>query len=264
MMDAAKRPTDIAGMKPVPAHYLGVWQRRLLESPSASDSASRVYWLQTPLWHADLRIPANRPDFGDVSSLPECSAAQLAWLATQQGFVGITQVEDTRCTWQRQADFQPDSGKRDIGHMTFCGDRVIETGAEAEYLEIWQHLPESRGECAALQLENEYGTSARHPTWLLWAGAYFVYVRARRHPLPAAGNLSQLIDKSQPSRSQLLDWLDFEISFGRRTGPDAWRIERSTLPFREGKRIVQPDDLQQLDSRTLFETTAGRRWQILD
>ncbi|BCB25304.1 hypothetical protein SKTS_01900 [Sulfurimicrobium lacus] len=251
-------------MTPVPAQYLGVWQRRLLETPAARDTTSQVYWLQTSLWHADLRIPAKRPDFGRITRLDQCSDGQLAWLASQQSFAGITQVLDTRCTWQRHADYQPDNGCRDIGLMTFTGDRVIETGAEADYLEIWQHLPESRGECVALQLESEYGTTAQRPTWLLWAGAYFVYVRARPQPLPAADHFSQLIAKSQPSRSQLLDWLDFEISFGRRSGTTPWRIERSTLPFREGKRIVQPDGLQRLDSRTLFETEAGRRWRVLD
>lgn len=251
-------------MTALPAHYLGVWQRRLLESPAERDSASQVYWLQTARWHADLRIPAGRPDFGGVSRLDQCSAEQLAWLATQQGFAGITRVQDTRCTWQRHADFQPDNGSRDIGHMTFCGDRVVETGAEADYLEIWQRLPDSRGACAALQLESEYGTPPQRPTWLLWAGEYFAYVRARSEPLPAAANLGQLIAEIRPARSQLLDWLDFEISFGRRSGADPWRIERSTLPFREGRRIARPDGLQPLDSRTLFETEAGRRWRILD
>lgn len=251
-------------MTTVPAHYLGVWQRRLLETPTLHDDTTQVFWLQTALWHADLRIPANRPDFGRASRLDQCSDAQLAWLATQQGFAGITQVQDTRCTWQRHTDFQPDTGRRDIGLMTFTGDRVIETGAEADYLEIWQHLPESRGACAALQLESEYGAPAQRPTWLLWAGDYFVYVRARPQSLPAAANLSRLIAESSPSRNQLLDWLDFELSLGRRGGANPWRIERSTLPFREGKHIVQPDGLQRLDSRTLFETEAGRRWRILD
>jgi hypothetical protein len=251
-------------MKPVPTHYRGVWQRHLLETPSLRDDTTQVFWLQTGRWHADLRIPAGRPDFSRITKLEQCNDRQLAWLATQQGFAGITQVQDTRCTWQRHADFQPDSGKRDIGLMTFTGDRVIETGAEADYLEIWQHLPESRGECAALQLESEYGVTAHRPTWLLWAGEYFVYVRARPQPLPSAASLSQLIAEARPARSQLLDWLDFEISFGRITGSRAWQIELSTLPFRQGEWIMRPDDLQRLDGQSAMEASAERRWKILD
>ena len=251
-------------MKPVPADYLGVWQRHLLETPLMRDDSTKVFWLQTERWHADLRIPVGRPDFGHISRLDQCGDAQLSWLATQQGFVGITQVLDTRCTWQRHIDFQPESGRRDIGLMAFCGDQVVETGVEAEYMEIWQHLPDSRGEYIALQLEEENGAAAQRPTWLLWAGEYFVYVRARSHPLPAASNLSQLIAATRPSHAQLLDWLDFEISFGRRTGSRAWHIELSTLPFREGERIVQPDDLQWLDNQIVIETAAERRWHVLD
>jgi hypothetical protein len=37
------------------------------------------------------------------------------------------------------------------------------------------------------------------------------------------------------STSTLRELLDFEISFGRTASPDAWRIELSTFPWREGE-----------------------------
>lgn len=94
-----------------------------------------MLWLQTPHWYAD-HPPADRPDFTGVTSLAECDDTQLAWLATQQGFRGVTQVDGEHCTWHRQMDIQPADGSRDTGRMIIEGERMIETGTEAGYVEI--------------------------------------------------------------------------------------------------------------------------------
>jgi len=249
---------------PVPGAYLGVWRRSLLETAELRDERSHVFWLQTPHWHADLRIPAGRPDFSGVSCLAECNESQLAWLARQQGFCGVTQVDGDRCTWHRQMDFQPANGSRDIGRMVFDGERVTETGIEADYLEIWERLPPSRGGTAALELVVEAGERPARPTWLLVAGDCFMYVRGRAQPLPAATDLSRLIARTQPSHSQVLDWLDVEISFGYRKGPTPWRIEHSTLPFREETFLTRPSAIQRLGYQIAVEGSNERRWRILD
>lgn len=249
---------------PVPADYLGVWQRSLLETPVARDTTSRVLWLQTPRWHADLRIPAGRPDFSGVSCLAECDDAQLAWLATQQGFCGVTQVDGERCTWHRQMDIQPASGSRDTGRMHFDGERVAETGIEADYLEIWERLPQSRGSAAALELVAESSRPPDRPTWLLVAGDCFMFVRGRSTRLPRAADLSSLIAHARPDRKQLLAWLDIEISFGHRNGPTPWNIEHSTLPFREGQCITCPGALRRHGHQLVVEGNGTRRWMILD
>jgi len=249
---------------PVPAAYLGVWQRSLLQTPAARDTTSRVLWLQTPRWHADLRIPAGRPDFTGVTSLTECDDAQLAWLATQQGFCGVTQVDGERCTWHRQIDIQPADGSRDTGRMIIDGERMTETGIEADYLEIWERLPHSRGGVAALELAAELGCPPTRPTWLLVAGDCFMFVRGRTAHLPRAANLTTLIAQARPDREQLLAWLDIEISFGRRSGAVPWRIEHSTLPFREGQCVTSPGALQRRGHQRVVEGRGERRWMILD
>lgn len=249
---------------PVPDPYLGVWRRTLLETASARDEHSQVWWLQTPRWHADLRLPAGRPDFSGVTRLAECNDVQLAWLATQQGFCGVTQVDGEQCTWHRQMDFQPANGNRDIGRMVFDGERVIETGVEADYREIWERLPPSRGSSAALELLVEDSESPPRPTWLLVAGDCFFYVRGRAQPLPGATDLPSLISRAHPSRSQLVEWLNVEISFGHRSGPAAWRIEYSTLPFREGQVVTRPGAIQRRGHQIAVEGNNERRWMILD
>ncbi|MDP1929650.1 MAG: hypothetical protein Q8K62_14180 [Thiobacillus sp.] len=255
---------------PVPDAYLGVWNRTLLETASARDERSQVWWLQTPRWHADLRIPAGRPDFSGITRLAECDDTQLAWLATQQGFCGVTQVDGDDCTWHRQLDFQPANGSRDMGHMAFDGERVIETGVDADYLEIWERLPHSRGGTAALELLVEGGELPARPAWILVAGDCFIHVRGRAHPLPGIAHLnnvfdlSSLIARTRPSRARLLDWLNVEISFGHRNGPAPWRIERSTLPFREGQFVTRPGALQRRGHQLVVEGSNERRWLILD
>jgi hypothetical protein len=249
---------------PVPDAYLGVWNRTLLETPNRRDECSLVMWLQTPRWHADLRIPAERPDFSGVNHLTDCDDEQLAWLARQQGFCGFTKVEGERCTWHRQLDFQPANGSRDIGRMVFDGERVIETGVESDYLEIWERLPHSRGGTAALELVVERSELPSRPAWLFVAGDCFMFVRGRAHSLPNAIDLSSLIVQVRPSRAQLLDWLNVEISFGHRSGATPWRIEHSTLPFREGQVITHPGAIQRRGHQIAVEGNNERRWMILD
>lgn len=182
-----------AAPAPVPNAYLGVWRRSLLETADLRDTHSHVFWLQTPRWHADLRLPTGRPDFSGVRSLAECSEIQLAWLARQQGFCGVTQIDSTHCTWHRQMDFQPANGSRDIGRMVFDGECLTETGIETDYLETWERLPPSRGGTAALELVMEAGEPPICPTWLLVAGACFMYVQGRPYPLSDAPDLPHLI-----------------------------------------------------------------------
>ncbi|OGU36973.1 MAG: hypothetical protein A2199_03755 [Hydrogenophilales bacterium RIFOXYA1_FULL_63_33] len=253
-----------AAPAPVPNAYLGVWRRSLLETADLRDTHSHVFWLQTPRWHADLRLPAGRPDFSGVRSLAECSEVQLAWLARQQGFCGVTQIDGTRCTWHRQMDFQPANGSRDIGRMVFDGERLTETGIETDYLETWERLPPSRGGTAALELVMEAGEPPIRPTWLLVAGACFMYVQGRSYPLSDAPDLPHLIARMQPSHAQLLDWLNVEISFGYRMGPNPWRIEHSTLPFREETFLTRPGAIRRLGYQIAVEGSRERRWRILD
>ena len=95
------------------------------------DRSTAVWWLQTPHWHADLRIPAGRPDFGAVRSLHDCSEAQLRWLLTQEGFAGLTVVDGVaeagiaRCRWLRRID-HAESRVADVGGLRFDAEGRLE------------------------------------------------------------------------------------------------------------------------------------------
>jgi hypothetical protein len=222
-------------LKSVPAQYLGVWRRTLLEQQGSQDTSSLVLWMQTHQQHADIRIPISRPDFSNCESLLDCSAEQLRWLATQQGFAGTTEVNSTTCQWYREFDFQPTNGSRDIGEMAFDGsDTLLETGVDAPYFEVWKKVEYSHLNISTHQVSGEDRHGIATPARLLIAGNHFAYVRPRNADLPQASSLQMVFDKHYQSMRTLLDWLDFEISFGEIVDHITGLIQHSTLPFREG------------------------------
>lgn len=249
----------------VPPRYRGVWQRTLLRTGDMNDTTSTVFWLQTAQWHADIRIPAQRPDFSSVDCFAACSPAQLAWLAGQQGFAGVTTVSATlpkeTCRWRRLIDFQPPGTYEDAGHLSFKPTRLVETGAHADYLEHWCRLPDTGNGFVVLRKSAGDGALASPAEFLMVAGDYVMHVRDRAREWPRAvrpgTTLSELI------RPEHVEWLDLEISFGERI-ESGWRVRHSTLPWREGRSV----DLQMQWAEEGFVTMlwdgVPAQWQILE
>ena len=212
---------------PIPDRYHGVWQRTLLETPEGRDTTTWVHWLQTGLWHGDLRVPA------------DADRHTPAGRAQQQGFGGTTEI--TRpdpalpevCTWQRCIDLQPPRSTPDAGHMVFeTPERVIETGIHGSYLEVWERLPGSTGQRIALAALNAAGEPTAQR--LLVSGQYLMHLRPRatRWPADTAPDetLAQVVQRHAAEADALLD---FEIAFGIwRDG--AWAVARASLPALEG------------------------------
>jgi Protein HRI1 len=225
----------------VPTNYMGVWKRELLETASSKDDTSLVLWMQTQQYHIDIRIPANCPPLPPVSNVEDYTNEELLELATQQGFAGITQViastvtSSDICQWHREIDFQPQTAARDIGKMVFTDENtVIETGLDSPYLELWRRLSGSQKPVSFTFVVGKNREGLDAPAYLMRAGKYVAYARSRNNTLPKADSLLACIQTQQPSRVQLLDWLDMEISFGEMLDGKHWEIKHSTLPFKEG------------------------------
>lgn len=193
--------------EPVPDAYRGVWQRTLLETPEGRDTTTRVHWLQTGGWHADLRVPA-----GVDPATPE-GRAQL------QGFCGLTRItpgasgQPDVCTWHRRWDVQPPRSTPDAGYMVFeTSECVIETGVHGRYLEVWERLPGSTGPCAAVAELDAEGKATGLMRFT--AGRYTLTVRPRRATWPADlrpdETLAELVQR-HPAEADAL--LDFELVF---------------------------------------------------
>lgn len=237
---------------PVPPALRCVWRRSLLRAPGcADDTTTTVLWLQAARWHADIRIPAGRPDFSGVQSLSDCSDAQLAWLATQRGFAGVTTVDlrTQQTNWLRVVDFQPPSALPDAGYMELSHDMLIETGVHADYIEHWHRVPLTDNGYAVLRR-----VDAAEPTLLMTAGPMVMQVRSRSVDFGAQGWAS-----GEPLRRQL----DFDISCGVRNAR-GWQVQHSTLPWLEGQQ--RDVDLTELGGGRICLTIdrVPSQWEVLE
>lgn len=222
----------------VPQPYLGMWRRSLLEQAGVKDTTTTVLVIQTEQYHADIRVPAHRPAFDDINCLEGCTSDQLSWLATQQGFTGITQINGNVSQWLRDHDYQPFNHQRDIGEMHFeSNDVLIETGVDAEYLEVWERVPDSHRNLTFKQVSGENRHGEKVPARLFTANKAFAYIRPRTAQLPIAASMVEAIKQHEPSPEKLFDWLDFEISFGEIQDKTHGVITLSTLPFKEGNKV---------------------------
>ncbi len=215
----------------IPDRYHGVWQRTLLETPEGRDTTTWVHWLQTGLWHGDLRVPV------------DADRTTSAGRAQQQGFAGITAItrpdaaQPEVCTWQRTIDFQPPRSTPDAGHMVFeTSERVIETGIHGTYLEVWERLPGSVGQRIALAALDATGEPTAER--LLVSGHYLVHLRPRtaRWPADTAADdtLAEVVQR-HPDEAEAL--LDFAIALG--TWSDGlWTVKRATLPALDGRTFA--------------------------
>lgn len=229
----------------VPACYRGVWQRTLLQTADSVDDSTWVRWLQLGRWHADLRIP-HAARVGAVAAQGGPSREQTpAQLRLQQGFAGITQVNTgvggEICTWHRLVDYQPPGTSPDAGHMSFeTAERVIEIGVHGAYREVWERLEGSTGRSIALAEPARADGEA--PVRLFLAGRYLMRVQPR-------------------------PWVwqpDFEISFGE-LDAGSWRIERSTRPELEGRRLAMQLERTGLDEACMaVDGRPGQPWRILE
>lgn len=237
---------------PVPPALRCVWRRSLLRVPGTEDdTTTTVFWLQGARWHADIRIPAGRPDFSGVKRLEDCSDAQLAWLATQQGFAGVTTVDprSQETNWLRIVDFQPPSALPDAGYTEFTQGMLVETGVHADYVEHWHRVPATDNGCAVFRRLDSDTTEL-----LMTAGAMVTSVRARRESFGRQGWGHGALLRSQ---------LDFEISCGVRNSR-GWQVRHSTLPWREGQPVEV--SLNELRDGSVRLTIDGQpsRWEVLE
>lgn len=220
--------------KTVPFAYMGLWRRILLETPENRDVDSRVFWMQTESWHADLRIPVGRPDFSRVHALGQCERFHLEWLLRQEGFAGVTHVDGEICEWHHRMDYRPGSC-RDIGHMRFRDVFLEEIGVERHYWERWVQEPLACGQLSAQHLQRDMSQHL-----LLRTGEFFMHVRPRSLNDLDAQRLWAMVEKQGASLDDMRQLADFEISFGVLQNGDL-RIAHSTLPWLEGSVLPKID-----------------------
>ncbi len=219
----------------LPACWHGLWERTLLERRGpgtlTNDRPAHVYWLQTSKWHADLRIPLERPDYSGVKCLDDCDDEQLRFLARQEAFCGLTRVEGNICTWSRLFDLSPGTAL-DVARMQFESDfLIIETGIAEDYLEHWTLVPKSRPDG-----DEEPIQETDNETFLLRSGNWSIWVTPR--PSPPA-HFDPYADACTRDRAQLIWQASLAMSLCERT-PVGWTVRLSTLPWLEDCVLTPP------------------------
>ena len=136
-----KSVTKAATTPVTEADIQGHWRRNWLRASGFEDGTTRVHWVQSGPWCADIRVPLIRPP-PDAGSLSAMSGADLALLLSAEGFAGRTSLAGDVCTWARQWNWRGFPCPVDAGALWFddrC--RLIEDGIHADYREEWVRVP---------------------------------------------------------------------------------------------------------------------------
>ena len=214
---------------PLPPAYIGVWRRtRIARRNGATDTTTAVWWFQSPRFHIDLRIPANRPQIASAAALAQLPAAAFATFAAQSGFAGTTLVEDDCCEWRPEIAFPALSTDVDAGVMHFTGmDHVHERGLDDSYEEDWERI--ARAPCTGVRLK-AVGTADRVAYLVLGANWMALAHGSKGAAFPARDASGQAA------------WSEFCVASRERDGD--WRIVASNNPWREGARLHIPARLR--------------------
>jgi hypothetical protein len=240
----------------------GLWRRSLIVWPDGRrDDTSRVNWLQGPGLYLDLRQPVGRPDFAHATSLADLTPRDMDWLARQEGFAGELVHEDGWFEWRRDIDFQPEAIYSDRGRLRVEGDVMIEEGADIPYIEHWHREPIAAEPCWATRLrDRESGRVGA----LIRLGNLFMYARQRAAVPPPHLHLRDCV-AGAATLDEARALVDCEISQGAVTSA-GWIVQRSSLPFREGKSlapVLGGATLATADTDRAGHATA-RHWEIAD
>ena len=244
----------------------GMWRRTLLEWPSAlPDTTTTVSWLQGPRFFIDLRQPANRPDFTGITCIRQFDEPHLTWLGTQEGFAGSLHLDGDIACWHREIDFQPPAATADRARLRMRGQSLEERGMHVGYLEQWERAHGPSKPAFGLEL---FGSDCGSKGYLVRVDDRFMYARSRRQSLPSGCHLMTLLGEMSDITAKQ-DLLDFEISAGRiESATGVWRIQDSSLPFREGGVLMLPGQpiadrftIHDVDSTGL---AFSRAWVVVD
>jgi hypothetical protein len=259
---AAGQPATSPSPEP-PRWMLGVWDREWIEQAGVKSNADVVEYFQSPSWAGDLRIPRDRPSFPRVQSLGDLGDAELRALLRQQGSIGRARVAGGVATWTRLIDFQPSTGTGDVRRVQRDGRfGMLEHAPDGSRTESWNKPVDDVG---GPLLMIDIARAGRPDRALLVVGRRFLYARNRPRDLPPAASLEALARAEHADRRRLLEYLDCEVATGTiGKGAGRWKIERSTLPWREGAALdfagsVRPSDVT---VGTTVREDSGERWTV--
>lgn len=262
----------------MPDEAIGLWRREFKEMEDGSaDRTTRVFYGQTRNLFIDIRVPIDRPAARPGQGFDTYSLDELARIAKQQAFAGPAVIEGEWCTWHRTIDYQPPSGRPDSSRIEIEGGKLHERGdantvTGMSFYELYHRERRGDERRLAFRLEASDGTPfggrPARDAFLVVLDDRFWFARARPADLGLGQSLPDLVRAAGEDRAAIAACLDCEISFGSlNPGDGAWRIEFSTLPWREGERLFPRGEASfEAGSRILRQDTpAGTAdWRLFD
>jgi hypothetical protein len=250
----------------LPPELMGVWRREVITTPKGyRDETTKVLWLQTRTWYADLRVKADRPVKAGATGFADYDDAELIKLAAVQGFCGQLTAHGGVCLWRRDLDYQPPSGDLDEAKWAVKDDVMIEDGIHSDYQEIWRREPDTAAPLAAFELTQD---PAGRTGLLVVAGDYFTEVVDRAAPLPKGKPLVELVtaELAAGRREAAIGHLSMRISHGRIAGGGGpWRVTLSSFPWLEGRSIWEGGGFDPVTGVLSRGTGAeAQRWAVID
>lgn len=252
-------------MSSVPSAYVGLWRREeLVDAEGRRDTSTEVYWLQSHGLYVDLRVPAGCPDAHDGATTPEWLARYRDWLARQEGFAGMLDVQGDLCHWQRVLDLQPPGDFDDRGRVFFTdAAHMVETGIHGDYVERWRKTTTSSEARLVLALRLIPSTRARAGV-LVVVGNDFMYAIDWGEPQPLSGRVGPgpTIDASLSGGC--------EIGYGHVGGTAPWSVVRSSLPAAEGGQLLPekvtfpPVGMTWTPPTSSLLAQTASRWMVLE
>lgn len=264
-----------SGSDITPEALVGLWRRDRIEfSDGRVDATTQVFWGQTCSLYIDIRIPVRAAALAPKPLLADYAKDEHLALAEQKGFAGHIRLAGNRCEWVRLIDYQPATGRPDVGEIRLDGDILYEQGDPGSvlgsaYSETFKRISRGSLVCAALQLIRTQGSTIRglsNPGCiLLMLDDWFLFAEPRAQPLPPASNLAQLV--AEAPHGLACSYLDCEYSFGHiRHASCPWQIELSTLPSRVRQRLLPAATAARHGEQELsIDLTGGAlSWRIIE
>ena len=269
---------SVSELPQAPDWLVGLWRRESIELQDGTlDRTTQVFWGQSSNLFVDIRIPMDRPSRPGCLGFEDFTLEELTRLSEQRAFAGHVLVEDETCTWMRFIDYQPNTGRPDTGHLRLEGNLLHEEGdadtiTAMDYHEIYHRDVGGEERRMALRLEssggNLFGDRPPNDAILVVLDDRFMFARNRGCQLEPAETLQELLQKAAGNRATIEAYLDCEVSIGRLgTDDHAWRIELSTLPWREGERLFPRGHARVEADKNLLrlDTPVGWvRWRVFD
>jgi hypothetical protein len=249
---------------PVPGWTVGCWRRRSITYfTGASDLRTQVYWLQTRGLTADLRVAARRPPLPGRGGIDACTPAELlALLAAVEGGLAQTAFAGEQMSWQGWTSFQTHARWPEPGRLARVGDALIELAPSGAYVEDWRFQHSPAGPLVGLALLEERVIRPHGPPeirhrggGLVVAGRHAAFVRGRARAIESQQRLPGWVAAQGDVTAALRAVFGCEISYGCRPGGqsgeggersegDAYVVQLSTHPWREGQPLLALDGFE--------------------